>query len=67
MCKNRLHEYSTSAKIDTDIDYSEACNYCRHSAQHTFEQHTVSIAKHAKQKLSGKFSLPVLESIGDVR
>jgi hypothetical protein len=67
MCKNRLHQFSARTIADTDIDYDESCNYCRHSAIHTYTQHTASIAKYAKQKLSGKFSLPVLESIGDVR
>ena len=66
MCKNRIHQYSTSAKIDTDIDYDDNCVHCRHSANHTYEQHTAAIAKYAKQKLSGKFAFgPTLENCND--
>ena len=55
MCKNRLHQFSVRTIADSDIDYDESCNYCRHSAQHTFEQHTAAISKQILGKFAKRF------------
>jgi hypothetical protein len=51
MSKKQLHKFSTrKIALDSEIDYSESCVHCRHSAIHTYEQHVASIAKHVSVK-----------------